>query len=158
MTTTSVSALEEIQAREAKHVLQTYRRNPINFVRGQGVKLFDATFCETGSNGSGGFMGAGDLENLPGGFAVKWHAHSRLLLGRSTEAVQRQHVRDGGGKRVQKFEVQSQDGSEWKTIFAGSTIGPDFKQSFPAVTARVVRLNILDSKEGPTIDEIEILK
>ena len=32
MTTTSVSALEEIQAREAKHVLQTYRRNPINLV------------------------------------------------------------------------------------------------------------------------------
>ena len=42
MTTTSVSALEEIQAREAKHVLQTYRRNPISFVRGQGVKLFDS--------------------------------------------------------------------------------------------------------------------
>ena len=40
--TTTVSALEEIQAREAKHVLQTYRRNPINFVRGQGVRLFDS--------------------------------------------------------------------------------------------------------------------
>ena len=44
MTTMSItgSALEEIQAREAKHVLQTYRRNPISFVRGQGVKLFDS--------------------------------------------------------------------------------------------------------------------
>ena len=42
MTTTSMSALEEVQAREAKHVLQTYRRNPINFVRGQGVRLFDS--------------------------------------------------------------------------------------------------------------------
>ena len=42
MTTTSVSALEDIQAREARHVLQTYRRNPINFVRGQGAKLFDS--------------------------------------------------------------------------------------------------------------------
>jgi len=40
--TTTVSAFEEIQAREAKHVLQTYRRNPINFVRGQGVRLFDS--------------------------------------------------------------------------------------------------------------------
>ena len=37
-----VSALDEIQAREAKHVLQTYRRNPISFVRGQGVRLFDS--------------------------------------------------------------------------------------------------------------------
>src|SRR5262249_2477071 len=44
MTTTSstATALEEIQAREAKHVLQTYRRNPISFVRGQGVRLFDS--------------------------------------------------------------------------------------------------------------------
>jgi len=40
--TTTVSAFEEIQAREAKHVLQTYRRNPINFVRWQGVRLFDS--------------------------------------------------------------------------------------------------------------------
>jgi predicted acetylornithine/succinylornithine family transaminase len=40
--TTTVSAFEEIQAREAKHVLQTYRRNPISFVRGQGVRLFDS--------------------------------------------------------------------------------------------------------------------
>src|SRR6476620_5726111 len=41
MTTSAMTRLEEIQAREAKHVLQTYRRNPINFVRGQGVRLFD---------------------------------------------------------------------------------------------------------------------
>jgi acetylornithine/N-succinyldiaminopimelate aminotransferase len=40
--TTTVSAFEEIQAREARHVLQTYRRNPISFVRGQGVRLFDS--------------------------------------------------------------------------------------------------------------------
>ena len=40
--TTTVTAFEEIQAREAKHVLQTYRRNPISFVRGQGVRLFDS--------------------------------------------------------------------------------------------------------------------
>ncbi|MGE5244856.1 MAG: aspartate aminotransferase family protein [Betaproteobacteria bacterium] len=31
----------EIQAREARHVLQTYRRFPVTFVRGQGVRLFD---------------------------------------------------------------------------------------------------------------------
>jgi predicted acetylornithine/succinylornithine family transaminase len=42
MTTTSTSALEEIQAREARHVLQTYRRNPVTFVRGQGVRLYDS--------------------------------------------------------------------------------------------------------------------
>lgn len=65
---------------------------------------------------------------------------------------------EGDGKRVQKFEVQFKDGTEWKTIFAGTTIGTDFKKSFPPVTARVVRLNILDAREGPTINEFEILK
>ena len=37
-TTTSV---DEIQAREARYVLQTYRRLPVTFVRGQGVRLYD---------------------------------------------------------------------------------------------------------------------
>jgi acetylornithine/N-succinyldiaminopimelate aminotransferase len=41
-TTTSLTALEETQAREARHVLQTYRRAPVTFVRGQGVRLFDS--------------------------------------------------------------------------------------------------------------------
>ena len=34
--------IDEIQAREARHVLQTYKRLPITFVRGQGVRLYDA--------------------------------------------------------------------------------------------------------------------
>ena len=34
--------LDDIQAREARHVLQTYRRAPVTFVRGQGVRLYDA--------------------------------------------------------------------------------------------------------------------
>jgi predicted acetylornithine/succinylornithine family transaminase len=33
--------LDEIQTREARHVLQTYRRAPVTFVRGQGVRLYD---------------------------------------------------------------------------------------------------------------------
>jgi acetylornithine aminotransferase/acetylornithine/N-succinyldiaminopimelate aminotransferase len=37
-----MTALEEIQAREARHVLQTYRRAPVTFVRGQGVHLYDS--------------------------------------------------------------------------------------------------------------------
>jgi predicted acetylornithine/succinylornithine family transaminase len=34
--------IDNIQARESRHVLQTYRRNPITFVRGEGVHLFDS--------------------------------------------------------------------------------------------------------------------
>ena len=32
---------DAIVARESRHVLQTYKRNPITFVRGQGVRLYD---------------------------------------------------------------------------------------------------------------------
>jgi acetylornithine aminotransferase/acetylornithine/N-succinyldiaminopimelate aminotransferase len=34
---------EEIQARESRHVLQTYRRQPVAFVRGKGARLYDTT-------------------------------------------------------------------------------------------------------------------
>jgi predicted acetylornithine/succinylornithine family transaminase len=36
------TATDEVQAREARHILQTYRRSPVTFVRGQGVRLWDA--------------------------------------------------------------------------------------------------------------------
>ena len=33
--------LDDIQARESRHVLQTYKRQPIAFVRGSGPRLYD---------------------------------------------------------------------------------------------------------------------
>src|SRR5262252_11003950 len=33
--------MDDVVAREARHVLQTYKRNPLTLVRGQGVRLFD---------------------------------------------------------------------------------------------------------------------
>lgn len=33
---------DDIQSLEARHVLQTYRRQPVTFVRGKGVRLFDS--------------------------------------------------------------------------------------------------------------------
>lgn len=36
------TTIDEIQAREARHVLQTYKRSPVTFVRGRGVRLYDA--------------------------------------------------------------------------------------------------------------------
>ena len=35
------TTIDDIQALESRHVLQTYRRLPITFVRGEGVRLFD---------------------------------------------------------------------------------------------------------------------
>ena len=34
--------MDDVVGREARHVLQTYRRQPVTFVRGQGVRLFDS--------------------------------------------------------------------------------------------------------------------
>jgi acetylornithine aminotransferase/acetylornithine/N-succinyldiaminopimelate aminotransferase len=36
------ATLDDVQARESRHVLQTYRRAAVTFVRGQGVHLYDA--------------------------------------------------------------------------------------------------------------------
>src|SRR5262249_24301157 len=37
---TAVAA--EVPARETRYILQVYRRNPVTFVRGEGVRLYDA--------------------------------------------------------------------------------------------------------------------
>ena len=36
------TAVEDIVARESRHILQTYKRNQVTLVRGQGCRLFDA--------------------------------------------------------------------------------------------------------------------
>jgi len=78
--TTTVSAFEETQAREAKHVLQTYRRNPISFVRGQGVRLFDSEGREY-------------FDLLSGiGVASLGHAHPGIARAVAEQATQLLHT------------------------------------------------------------------
>ena len=73
-TTTPTSALEEIQAREARHVLQTYRRAPLAFVRGKGVRLYDSEGREY-------------LDLLSGiGVASLGHAHEGLARAVADQA------------------------------------------------------------------------
>src|SRR5881397_4242356 len=36
------TVIDDVVGRESRHVLQTYRRQPVTFVRGEGVRLFDA--------------------------------------------------------------------------------------------------------------------
>jgi alpha-L-fucosidase len=61
-----------------------------------------------------------------------------------------------GGKRVQSFEILTRDGGEWTTIHSGRTIGPDWEIVTTPVTARQIRLNILDAAQGPTINEFQV--
>jgi alpha-L-fucosidase len=67
-------------------------------------------------------------------------------------------ISEAYANRVQKFDFQYRDGSDWKTIFEGTTLGENFQQNFPPVTAQEFRLNILDATVGPTINEIELKK
>src|SRR5690606_37472159 len=57
---------EQVQTLEAQHVLQTYKRQPVVFVRGEGTRLFDAE-------------GRSYLDFLSGiGVVVLGHSHPRL--------------------------------------------------------------------------------
>jgi len=64
----------DIQALEARHVLQTYRRAPVTFVRGQGVRLYDTEGREY-------------LDLLSGiGVAALGHAHPGLARAIADQA------------------------------------------------------------------------
>lgn len=69
MTTT-----QDVQALEARHVLQTYKRQPVVFVRGDGTRLFDAE-------------GRSYLDFLSGiGVVVLGHAHPGLAAAIADQA------------------------------------------------------------------------
>lgn len=65
---------------------------------------------------------------------------------------------DEWAPRIRAFELQYRDTEDqpWKTALSGSTVGSHLAASFPEVTARYVRLNILDATEGPTINEFSV--
>src|SRR5438132_9271690 len=66
--------MDDIVAREARYVLQTYRRTPVTFVRGDGVRLYDAEGREY-------------LDLLSGiGVAALGHAHPGLSRAISDQA------------------------------------------------------------------------
>jgi len=68
------TVMDDVVGRESRHVLQTYRRQPVTFVRGQGVRLFDAEGREY-------------LDLLSGiGVAALGHAHRGLARAVSEQA------------------------------------------------------------------------
>jgi hypothetical protein len=60
--------------------------------------------------------------------------------------------------RVQRFELQVRDRDDqpWRTFHRGTTIGEDRQIAFSPITARHVRLNLLETTEGPSIWELQI--
>ena len=63
----------------------------------------------------------------------------------------------GHSSRVNKWELQKLDGETWTTVYAGTRIGAHFGTSFAPVTARTLRISILDASEGPTFSEVRLL-
>src|SRR5258705_8358549 len=68
------TVVDDVMARETLHVLQTYRRNAVTFVRGHGVRLYDAAGREY-------------LDLLSGiGVAALGHAHPGLARAIADQA------------------------------------------------------------------------
>jgi acetylornithine/N-succinyldiaminopimelate aminotransferase len=66
--------MDDVVAREARHVLQTYRRQPVTFVRGRGVRLYD-------------MEGREYIDLLSGiGVAALGHGHEKLARAVADQA------------------------------------------------------------------------
>lgn len=90
-------------------------------------------------------------------WATDYGVHSAWLevnLGESV-TVDRAFISEAYD-RVQSFELQCKNGGVWKTFARGKRIGEGLKMKFEPVTARVVRLSILEAVEGPTIWEFQL--
>src|SRR6266536_927272 len=74
------TVVDDVMARETLHVLQTYRRNAVTFVRGHGVRLYDANGREY-------------LDLLSGiGVAALGHAHPGLAHAIADQAETLMHT------------------------------------------------------------------
>ncbi|MBN2376280.1 MAG: alpha-L-fucosidase [Sedimentisphaerales bacterium] len=70
--------------------------------------------------------------------------------------VNRAMIDEHSWDRVKKFELQYKIDSEWKTAYAGTTIGAEKSIEFKPVLAQYYRLNILEAVDGPTIWEFQL--
>lgn len=77
-----------------------------------------------------------------------------LDLGK-VQTIDAINITEAFAGRVTRFELQWRDGDAWKTFLAGTGLGQSYRQTFAPITAREIRLNILDSKQPPTIYEVE---
>jgi len=60
------------------------------------------------------------------------------------------------GQKVQKYTIQVMNGTQWKTVYSGTTIGHKKIDLFPRVTTHRVRLNILSASSTPRIREFQL--
>ena len=68
----------------------------------------------------------------------------------------RLYVNEATWNRVRRFELQIQRDGKWQAIHSGTTIGENYFANFEPVTARHVRLTILEATHVPTIWEVQL--
>lgn len=60
--------------------------------------------------------------------------------------------------RIQKFELQAKQGQQWETFHRGTTIGEDLSLQFSPLTARYVRLHVLETTTNPLVGEFQLFR
>jgi alpha-L-fucosidase len=78
-------------------------------------------------------------------------------LGKPT-TIKRAKISEAFPNRVQRFALKYRMGDAWETILTGTTIGESWARSFSPVTAQYVRLEIIESTDGPTIWEFQLFQ
>jgi acetylornithine aminotransferase len=114
----TIMSLEQQQELEATYLMQTYKRKPIEFVRGEGIHLYDDAGVEY-------------LDFLSGiGAASVGHANPRVTQALQEQAGRLLHVSnyyyvEGRGELAKKIsdllnEGASKDEAPWRIFFANS--------------------------------------
>jgi alpha-L-fucosidase len=57
---------------------------------------------------------------------------------------------------IRRFQIEYEQDGEWKVCHSGTRIGQGLEVIFPSVTARRVRLHIIEATESPTIFEFQL--
>jgi alpha-L-fucosidase len=60
--------------------------------------------------------------------------------------------------RIRRFELQAKRDGQWETIHRGTTIGEDFSIGFAPVSARYVRLQVLETTINPLVGEVQLFR
>jgi len=68
----------------------------------------------------------------------------------------RARISEAFPNRVQKFQMEYLQDTQWKIFLTGTNIGEAWSRNFTPVTAQKVRLTIIEASEGPTIWEFSL--
>ena len=60
------------------------------------------------------------------------------------------------GQRIRRFDVQVAAGTGWRTVASGTTVGHKRLLRFPDLTAKRLRIRILDARACPTLTEVGV--